>query len=153
MSTFPPPLAAHRLNDTAVVVSQYLPSLDVAIERFGTPQAFEHRDVHRFAQWIPAARLDAVGLWLNEAVTPEQWDADLKPWTAETFAAQLTADVTFGMKKARNQRGISAKCMYNVVEGWLRVLAIRSRFPVFYQDYGIDLFREVAQFFVIEVGS
>lgn len=126
------------------LIAEHLPSLDVAIDRFMTQRevTIDGRDLLRFAaRWVPLADLPKLGMKPNN---PDNWDAELDPWNAETFLDQLAKDVAFGFEKALDQRGISANTMHSVVNNWLVVLGIRDQFTAEYAMYGLPLFREVA---------
>ncbi len=71
----------------------------------------------RFAAFVPTERLSEIGFTLVEGVTHES-----KPWTHEEVLVQLKNDVEFGYEKAEGQRGISADCMFHVVNMWCHLL-------------------------------
>lgn len=68
-----------------------------------------------------------------------------KAWTEENVIEQLKEDVVFGWEKARDERGLSADLMYDVVKSWCKVLENEYKDFDDYAPYGKPLFKAVAK--------
>jgi len=107
-------------------------------------QAFDGRDFNRLAQFIPEAELADYGLSMGAEHAGKHTH---KEFTRENILAQLKDDVEFGFEKALNQRGISASCMFHVVDMWNWVLEEGLEnydADKGYAQYGLPLFKATA---------
>ena len=109
-------------------------------------QTLDGRDLNRLAKFIPFNMLADFGLELNEGVTEEDWNSELKEFTKENILIQLKKDVEFGFKKALNQRGISSSLMFEVVKMWNWILeeGLENWSDDNYAMYGLPLFKATA---------
>lgn len=103
--------------------------------------AFDGRDLHRLAQFIPEERLSEFGLELQEGCAGKHVHIE---FTRENILKQLEKDVEFGFKKALDQRGISSSLMFNVVNMWNWILEEGLEDFDEYAQYGLPLFKATA---------
>lgn len=102
--------------------------------------AIDGRDYSRLADFFPVSDWEVFGFGPKEGAdiaTPPEW-------TEENIKNQLAKDVAFGFEKALGQRGISASCMYAVVQMWMWVLEDPLQHFDEYAQYGLPLFKAVA---------
>ena len=83
--------------------------------------AIDGRDLGRFSLFVPFDRLSDAGLEPKDGMTAEDW-GEVRPWTEEEVLKQLKEDAEFGLEKAKNDRGISAWFMFEVVCMWCQLL-------------------------------
>ena len=110
-------------------------------DRFGT----------RFLEFLTIEEMSKIGIKLKDEYK-ENWEP--KKWTKENILEQLKEDVRFGMKKMSDERGISSELMHEVVKSWLKVLEddeLVETLSFSYCDYGKEHFREVAEYYTIDV--
>jgi hypothetical protein len=95
---------------------------------------------------MPYDMLTTFGFTLNEGVTPEDWNAKVKPFTRENILEQLKGDVEFGFEKALNKRGISSSLMFEVVRMWNMILeeGLENWDEDDYAMYGLPFFKATA---------
>jgi len=96
------------------------------------------RDYSRLGCFFDKGDLPTLGLKLKEGA---DWNPD--PYTEEEILKQLKSDVSFGIEKAMNERGISSSLMYEVVKMWLWILEDDLQHHSDHHGYGLGFFREV----------
>lgn len=107
-------------------------------------KTLDGRDLYRLAQFIPFNQLKEFGLKVNEEVTKEDWDKNVKEYTKENILIQLESDVDFGFEKALNKRGLSAGMMAKVVQMWNWILEEGLEDFDEYPMYGLPIFKATA---------
>lgn len=106
------------------------------------------RDLHRLAQFVPEDQLHRIGVTLKDEYVGKH---EHVPFTRENVLKQLEEDLHFAAQKARNQRGISAGIMHDVVMMWNWVLEEGLEDDDEYGSYGIPLFRKTAEKYNIDI--
>lgn len=106
-------------------------------------QTFDHRDLHRLADFWPEEELHQLGF---EVIEGKKGVHKWKEWTRENILKQLEHDVAFGFEKALNQRGISSGLMFYVVKMWNWILeeGLEDFSNENYTQYGLPLFKATA---------
>lgn len=104
--------------------------------------AWDGRDKSRFARFVPFEDCPKAGLEPNDGIDATSW-GDVVPWTEEKILEQLKDDVLFGYEKATGQRGLSANCMFYVVNMWC-ILLENGLEEDSYSNYGVEFFQKVA---------
>lgn len=103
--------------------------------------AFDGRDKVRFLAFVPFDRCGEAGLEPKDGITAEQW-GEIIPWDEEEVLNQLKDDAKYGLEKAEGERGLSANCMFGVVNMWCYLLENGLEQEDYY-DYGRVLFERV----------
>ena len=95
--------------------------------------SFDMRDVGRFLEYVPSARMKEVDERLNpDGYDPEQY----KPWVGEVVWKEVLEDARFGQEKQDNQRGLSTAAMRSVMEMWAElVLDAGDLVPCGFQEW------------------
>lgn len=104
-------------------------------------QSFDGRDFGRLAKFIPEEELHEYGITLKDEFVGKH---KAIPFTRENVLSQLKDDVEFGFEKALDKRGLSAGCMYSVVDMWNWVLEEGLEDFDDYAQYGLPLFKATA---------
>lgn len=99
------------------------------------------RDLYRLMQFIPENELHEFGLTLKDEYVGKHVHV---PFTKENILLQLEKDVSFGFKKALDQRGISASLMSEVVKMWNWILEEGLEDFDEYPMYGLPIFKATA---------
>ena len=73
-------------------------------------------------------------------------DHVVKEWNEDNVLEQLKEDVSFGISKAQNHRGISASLMHGVVKAWCIVLE-NGLEDTDYGWYGDKMFKAVDEYY------
>lgn len=104
-------------------------------------EAIDGRDVSRLVKFIPEPMLKQMGIELK----PEFIGKHVaEPFTRENVLEELRGDLSFAFEKALDKRGISASCMYNVVQMWNWVLEEGLENFDEYAQYGLPLLKATA---------
>lgn len=99
------------------------------------------RDISRLAAFVPEDRLKDIGLELKDEFKGKH---SVVPYTRESVLNALKGDLAFAFEKALNKRGISASCMYNVIQMWNWVLEEGLETFDDYAQYGLPLLKATA---------
>ena len=83
-------------------------------------RSFDGRDIGRFASFLPIEMLSEFGLEVTEEEARNTWIQ--REWSEKEVISQLIMDADFGYEKAYDERGISASCMFSVVNMWCFLL-------------------------------
>lgn len=108
------------------------------------PWAFDGRCFNRLAEFMTLEQMKECGLEYNN---PEAEAAHTtKEWTRENILEQLKQDTAFAFEKAIGQRGISAGCMFAVLQmwGWVLEEGLESWPDHDYAQYGLPLMKATA---------
>jgi hypothetical protein len=115
-------------------------TLEYVIENY-QKNCIDSRDLSRLADYVPQDKLEKFGYALKDG---ETWEP--KEFTEKNIIEQLKDDVQFGLMKARDQRGISASMMFEVVKMWLWILDDDEfDFDYRYYGYGLEFFSAVKE--------
>ena len=108
--------------------------------------AIDGRDKARFSFFVPFDRFDEfkdAGVSPEGSVTKEDWEKlFFKKWTEKNVLKQLESDARFGLEKAIDNRGLSAECMFDVVNMWCFLLE-NGLEQHSYTNYGKSFFEDV----------
>ena len=99
----------------------------------------------RFAQFLTKEEAAKLGIFTPDSI--KSWDnSKVKEWTEDNVIAQLRDDVAFGFEKALDQRGISARLMFDTVRSWNKVLEndLAGWDESRYAQYGLPLLNATA---------
>lgn len=116
-------------------------SIQQIIENYKS-ETLDGRDLHRLCSFLTFEQAESMGI-LKEGAKGEDW-GEVKDFTRENILHQLAKDVEFGFEKALDQRGISAGCMYCVVQMWNWILEEGLEDFSDYAQYGLPLFKATA---------
>lgn len=108
------------------------------------PWSFDGRCFNRLAEFMTLAQMESVDLAYND---PEQAAKHVaKEWTRENILEQLKQDTEFAFEKALNKRGISAGCMFAVLQmwGWVLEEGLENWPDHDYAQYGLPLMKATA---------
>lgn len=107
------------------------------------PQTIDGRDMNRLVSFLPEDVLNDMGIVLQDEFKGKHVPHEL---TKENIMEFLKADVDFGFEKALDCRGISASCMYAVVNMWNWILeeGLEDFAESNYAFYGLPLFKATA---------
>lgn len=104
-------------------------------------KTIDGRDLFRLMLFVPEEELKDFGFKLKG----EHKETHISiPFTRENILKQLEEDVSFGFKKALDQRGISADLMFEVVKMWNWILEEGLENFSKYPMYGLPLFKATA---------
>ena len=98
----------------------------------------DSRDYARLIDFFPSDQWKVFDFELKEGKTHEP-----EAWTRENILVHLEADLSFAIKKAKGERGISSELMYYVVKMWLWILDDPLQHHGDYHSYGLPFFEEV----------
>lgn len=116
-------------------------TVEFIIENYNS-ECFDGRDINRLVQFLSESQLEEMGIQLKEEYKGKHQPI---PFTKENVLKQLKGDLEFGWSKARNQRGISASMMYEVVRMWNWILEDGLEDFDNYGSYGFPLFTATAK--------
>lgn len=105
-----------------------------------TGGAFDGRDVSRFLNFLPSNKWSEFGFGYEGKEEHKP-----KEWTEENVLNQLKGDLHFAHEKAYDERGLSANCMFIVVNMWLYLLGRDDLAETGYTDYGKDFHEKIAR--------
>lgn len=104
--------------------------------------AIDGRDVSRLVDFIPESDLQVMGIELKPEHIGKHKPIKL---TRKAVLSRLKADLAFSFEKALGKRGISASCMYEVIQMWNWVLEEGLEDFEDYPQYGLPLFKATAE--------
>ena len=122
-------------------------TLDYVIKNYES-ETIDGRDLARFSQFVPEARLTEIGLEMKEEYKGTHEPVE---FTRENILKQLKEDVEFGYEKAIDERGISSSCMYTCVKMWNWILEEGLEDFDCYGSYGVPTFETTAKKYGIEL--
>jgi hypothetical protein len=106
-------------------------------------ECLDGRDYGRMVDFFDVEDWPVFGFKVSDGADVSGREA--KEFTRENILQQLKSDVEFGFEKALNQRGLSSGMMYSVVKMWMWVLEDELQHMDDYAQYGLPLFKQVAE--------